>query len=392
MSLLFLILHALGCIYFSISRDLIRIHKGVIMKKSLVFFILFIIFIPQVQAETIPPNQWKFNEDYFTVYGQPEMVVSIIGSPEYDRDESTTILVQIMNQGKILGFESEDEPADANDDGAIALLRRYSLVEITGEMLSVHRLVQAVARDRLAEDERKKWAEAAVNLVNNAFPRDSNDVRIWPICSQLLLHAQIAVEHAETLEIALESTMRLLNETGIFLKSRAQFVEAKKNYERALAIGEAVYGPDHPDVAICVNNLGGVLKSLGDIEGAKKNYERALAIDEAVYGPDHPDVAIDVNNLGGVLRALGDIEGAKKNYERALAIGEAVYGPDHPTVAIRVNNLGSVLKALGDFEGAKKNYERALEIFGKYLGKEHPNTLIVKNNLDDLLAGLNTSH
>jgi len=95
------------------------------MKKSLVFFILFIIFIPQVQAETIPPNQWKFNEDFFTVYGQPEMVVSIIGSPEYDRDESTTILVQIMNQGKILGFESEDEPADANEIALSKIEQQY---------------------------------------------------------------------------------------------------------------------------------------------------------------------------------------------------------------------------------------------------------------------------
>ena len=26
---------------------------------------------------------------------------------------------------------------------------------------------------------------------------------------------------------------------------------------------------------------------------------RALAIDEKAYGPDHPDVAIDLNNLAG---------------------------------------------------------------------------------------------
>ncbi|TFH39065.1 MAG: hypothetical protein E4G94_11465, partial [ANME-2 cluster archaeon] len=95
------------------------------MKKLLVFVILFIIFVPQVQAETIPPNQWKFNEDYFTVYGQPEMVVSIIGSAEYERDEATTVLIQIMNQGKILGFESEDEPADANEIALSKIEQQY---------------------------------------------------------------------------------------------------------------------------------------------------------------------------------------------------------------------------------------------------------------------------
>jgi hypothetical protein len=30
---------------------------------------------------------------------------------------------------------------------------------------------------------------------------------------------------------------------------------------------------------------------------------RTLAIDEAAYGPDHPDVARDLNNLAGLLKA-----------------------------------------------------------------------------------------
>ncbi|GAG11015.1 unnamed protein product, partial [marine sediment metagenome] len=60
-------------------------------------------------------------------------------------------------------------------DKAVATLRRYSLVEVTSDGLSVHRLVQAVNRDRLAEGARKSWAEAAVRLVNDAFPYDSDD-------------------------------------------------------------------------------------------------------------------------------------------------------------------------------------------------------------------------
>ena len=255
------------------------------------------------------------------------------------------IPIELMTQGaQYLPNPLAAAVADPLDfDEAVEPLLRYSLVEKTGETLSVHRLVQAVIRDCLAENEKKKWAEAAVNIVNIGFPGNSDDVRNWPACVPLLPHALVAAEHAETHQVALESTGRLLNESGLFLNSRAQFTEAKKNYERALAIDEAVYGPDHPDVAIRVSNLGGVLRDLGDLKGAKKNYERALAIGEAAYGPDHPGVATHVGNLGGVLQALGDLQSAKKNYERALAIGEAAYSPDHPTVAIRVGNLGGVL-------------------------------------------------
>jgi hypothetical protein len=73
------------------------------------------ILLVQSSAENIPPNIWTFTDDYFTAYGSPEMVVSIAGSPEYDKDETSTILVQVMNQGKITGFESEDKPVGANE-------------------------------------------------------------------------------------------------------------------------------------------------------------------------------------------------------------------------------------------------------------------------------------
>ena len=82
-----------------------------------------------------------------------------------------------------------------------------------------------------------------------------------------------------------------------------------------------------------------MLQELGDNLGAKAALERALAIAEAVFGLDHPDVAIYVNNLGSVLRDLGDYAEAKAAFERALAICEAVFGPDHPNVSIIRGNI-----------------------------------------------------
>jgi tetratricopeptide (TPR) repeat protein len=131
-------------------------------------------------------------------------------------------------------------------------------------------------------------------------------------------------------------------------------------------------------------NHGYHLKMIADYPGARAAFERALKIDEASFGPDHPNVAIDVNNLGMVMKALGDLPGARAAYERALKIVEASFGPDHPNVAIDVNNLGSVLKALGDLPGARAAYERALKIFEKFLPPDHPNIKIVQENLDSV--------
>ena len=77
-------------------------------------------------------------------------------------------------------------------------------------------------------------------------------------------------------------------------------------------------------------------------------------IDEKAYGPDHPDVAIRVNNLGLVLQAQGNLEGAKEHYERALGIYKKTYGPDsnNLNVANTLTNLGIVLGQKSDLEGA----------------------------------------
>jgi Tfp pilus assembly protein PilF len=85
-----------------------------------------------------------------------------------------------------------------------------------------------------------------------------------------------------------------------------------------------------------------VLRRLGNPTASRATFERALAIDEAVYGPEHPSVGRDVNNLGLVLAELGDLAGARAAFERALAIDEAVYGLDHPMTRLVAHNLAQL--------------------------------------------------
>ena len=76
-----------------------------------------------------------------------------------------------------------------------------------------------------------------------------------------------------------------------YLQVHARLAEARPLAERALAITEAAYGPDHPDVAIRLNNLALILKDLGQPGRGPAAGRRALAITEAAYGPDHPQAA-----------------------------------------------------------------------------------------------------
>ena len=177
-------------------------------------------------------------------------------------------------------------------DEAIAALRRYSLLEVEHDALRVHRLVQAVARDRLGEEARAAWAAVAVRLVRRAYRFDQNEVHTWPICARLLPHALNTIEYSETFHVAAEEMGGLLDLVGRHLKVRGQFNEARTALKRALAIDEATYGPSHPTVGIRLNNLGLALQDLGELAAARAAYERAVQIFQTFLGVEHPSTRL----------------------------------------------------------------------------------------------------
>jgi tetratricopeptide (TPR) repeat protein len=266
---------------------------------------------------------------------------------------------------------------------AVAALTRFSLVAVAAgdQALSFHRLVQAIVREDLPEAAQHTWATTAVRLVDRAFPSRCDDVSAWPLCSRLLSHAAMSVEHAERLGAAPLETSRLLNAVGLYMRGRGHLREAKAALLRALKIAEAAHGIHDPALAVRLNNLGDVLLDLNEAGAARLCFEHALTIEMAAHGPDHPATATVVNNLGGALRALGDLAGARKCFEQALAADEALYGPNHPSVAIRLGNLGAVLRDLGHLAGARACFERALAIDEAASAPNHP---IVATDLNSL--------
>src|SRR5580700_8416 len=105
----------------------------------------------------------------------------------------------------------------------------------------------------------------------------------WPRWAVLLPHVLAATGHADHARsqpgpAVMADAAWLLDRAGTYLQVQAQLTDARTLLQRALAIDEAAYGPDHPDVARNLNNLALILKDLGDAAGARPLQERALAI------------------------------------------------------------------------------------------------------------------
>ncbi len=279
------------------------------------------------------------------------------------------------------------EPLDWQESQRV--FRRYDLIEVTDAGLLVHRLVQAVTRDRLAADERQAWVVAAVRVVDAAYPADSyspRDIRTWERCAALLGHAAVATDHAEALCVVPEATARLLSKLDSYHHSQGRYEDALSFSKRALTIDEATLGDQHPTVATNLNNLAELYRTQGRYEEAEPLYLRALTISEATLGENHPTVAANLNNLAGLYRAQGRYEKAEPLYLRALTISEATLRENHPTVATRLNNLATLYHDQGRYEEAEPLYQRCLALLDATLGPEHPNTQAGHRNYAAFLA------
>jgi tetratricopeptide (TPR) repeat protein len=270
---------------------------------------------------------------------------------------------------------------------AVAALVAVSLVTraddtAAGPAVTVHRLVQTVMRQRLAERGADAAArEQATARLAAVFPKDAFRAPApWPRCRALLQH--VSAMSAKTPPADATATLAyVLGETDSFLDGSGDTKNAVVFSRRALEIRERVLGAEHPQTLTSVNNLASCLRALGDAAAALPLYRRALESRERVLGAEHPASLTSVNNLAACLEALGDATAALPLYQRALESRERVLGAEHPATLTSVNNLAGCLEALGDAAGALPLFRRALESRESVLGAEHPDTLTSVNNL-----------
>ena len=84
-------------------------------KLTLFVAILILSTTTLVYSETIPPNIWEFTDDHYDVFGEPQLSVFVMGDPEYNSGDTSTVFIQLMNKGMVYGFETGEAPSNANE-------------------------------------------------------------------------------------------------------------------------------------------------------------------------------------------------------------------------------------------------------------------------------------
>jgi tetratricopeptide (TPR) repeat protein len=184
-------------------------------------------------------------------------------------------------------------------------------------------------------------------------------------------------------EPSLEEAHRL-GQQAVEFHQAGRYQEALPLQQRALELNEKALGPEHPDIAVSLNNLAGLYQALGAFEKALPLYQRTLEIREKALGPEHPDTASSLNNLAALYWAMGLYDQALPLNQRALEIREKALGPEHPDTSVSLNNLAMLYHSQGAYDQALPLFQRALQIREKVLGPEHPATATTLSNLAGL--------
>jgi hypothetical protein len=258
----------------------------------------------------------------------------------------------------------------------LAHLARQSLARVDHRGLVMHRLTQAILRDRLtpqqAADTRAR-TEAILAASDLSDPQDPVTWSRWARLMPHILAADLAAASPDLRELACQACHYLLargdTRTGHDLAR-----DLYKQWRERL-------GADDEHVLVMAHCLGWALRVLGQYAAARDLDRDTLGHRRRALGDDHPSTLASANSLAFGLRLLGEVQAARDLHQDTLDRSRRVLGEDHPSTLNSANNLGIDLRALGEVQAARDLDQDTLDRRRRVLGEDHPSTLNSANNL-----------
>ncbi|WP_238428248.1 FxSxx-COOH system tetratricopeptide repeat protein, partial [Frankia nepalensis] len=267
----------------------------------------------------------------------------------------------------------------------IGTLVRTAIVRlVVGDMVVMHRLVQAVLRDDTPDSLRPALRQAACGLLAHSHPENPTTPDGWRRYAQLYPHALAT----DLLDTDSDKARDFILALAWALRDQGDYPTSRRLAEHAHHQWSTHLGEDHPDTIRAAGNFASNLADQGDYPAARALKEDVLARRRRILGEDHPATIMAAGNLANTLVNQGDYPAARAMQEDVLARLRRVLGEDHPDTISAAGNLAITLGSLGDYAAARALEEDVLARRRRILGEDHPDTIMAAGNLANILRDL----
>ncbi|MEV6163971.1 FxSxx-COOH system tetratricopeptide repeat protein [Streptomyces sp. NPDC052052] len=309
-----------------------------------------------------------------------------------DRDPEVVQTLQVLAWFASEGVSRDllalltDPPFRADEQ--LALLADFSMVTTTADTVSVHRVVQALARTPSEHDPHRSVGAIhralciATDVLAAALPdrNPQTDVTTWEQWRKIVPHIESLVEHADPNDDT--------EITGLICFSASQFLKVEGQGNRALRLAQRatdalvrMHGEIAPVALTVRRNLAAVYREIGDAGRAVPMFKDLLSDTEQVHGSRHPNTLMAKSDLADAYELEGDFGQALTLFKSVLAEQEEVMGPRHPhTVATR-SSLADACQIAGETAEALTLSESVLSDREELMGPRHPSTLDARHSL-----------
>jgi tetratricopeptide (TPR) repeat protein len=261
------------------------------------------------------------------------------------------------------------------------------MITLTRQSVTIHRLVQAVARTpdpadphRTPDAISQARARAEKMLLESLPENPLFNVDSWPRWRELLPHALALTAHIGP-EQDTPVTASILAEASGFLQGDGHYGQGIQAAQRAVDACGRLQGPDGVDTLTARSYLASAYRAAGDLAAAVPLHQQNLADAERVLGQDHPQTLDARANLAYLAAMQHDEHRALELHSRNLAAYERAHGPDHPATLNARANLASSYRATGDLDRAIELHERNAADYARVFGDGHAETVTALSNL-----------
>ncbi|MER6997314.1 FxSxx-COOH system tetratricopeptide repeat protein [Streptomyces sp. NPDC000410] len=301
---------------------------------------------------------------------------------------------------------------------------RFALAKVdqVSNSIQVHRLVQAVIRSQLSEEEQKDARHAVHRILAGARPDDDEPIdnpgnwprfnTIWPHLGpsdarhcrepetrRLLIDRvrylwkrgdwQTAGELAQDLRDAWRDMLGNNDVQYLYLRfhlsniyrSQGRYVEARELGEVTLERQRTVLGASHPHTYMTTSGLAMDLGALGQYGKAMELATEAHDGFSQIFHESHPRTLAAANNLALNLRMVGQYARAREKDQDVFDRRTEVLGPEHPYTLSSATSLARDLREVGRYEDSVSLLSRTYDTYKETLGRAFPGTLSAGKSL-----------